>query len=163
MTSIIKVDTLQKANGGTPTAADLGINTTGTILQVTKSVITSQVQGVSTTWLNTAHSLVITPKSNTSDILIQLYSGGISMNNGSPADNAIRFKRNGTVIMSNDRHGYTDDGSWNNLNWSSFYIDSPSSTSTLTYTVEIYGNRARFNDSNSVLNTSSFYAMEIAG
>ena len=34
MTSIIKVDTLQKANGATPTAADLGINTTGTVLQV---------------------------------------------------------------------------------------------------------------------------------
>ena len=34
MTSIIKVDTLQKANGATPTAADLGINTTGSVLKV---------------------------------------------------------------------------------------------------------------------------------
>jgi len=33
MTSIIKVDTLQKANGATPTAADLGINTTGSVLK----------------------------------------------------------------------------------------------------------------------------------
>ena len=34
MTSIIKVDTLQKANGATPTAADLGINTTGNFINV---------------------------------------------------------------------------------------------------------------------------------
>lgn len=31
MTSIIKVDTLQTAAGGVPTAADLGINTSGTL------------------------------------------------------------------------------------------------------------------------------------
>ena len=41
MTSIIKVDTLQKANGATPTAADLGINTTGTVLQVKQTHIAS--------------------------------------------------------------------------------------------------------------------------
>ena len=33
MSSIIKVDQIQKANGATPTAADLGINVTGTVLQ----------------------------------------------------------------------------------------------------------------------------------
>ena len=34
MASIIKVDTIQTAAGGTPTAADLGLNTSGTVLQV---------------------------------------------------------------------------------------------------------------------------------
>ena len=34
MSSIIKVDQIQLANGSTPTAADLGINTTGSVLQV---------------------------------------------------------------------------------------------------------------------------------
>ena len=33
MTSILKVDTLQTAAGGVPTAGDLGINTTGTVLE----------------------------------------------------------------------------------------------------------------------------------
>ena len=44
MTSIIKVDTLQKANGATPTAADLGINTTGTVLQVVSGSTSSEHQ-----------------------------------------------------------------------------------------------------------------------
>jgi hypothetical protein len=34
MTSIIKVDQIQTAAGATPTAGDLGINTTGTVLKV---------------------------------------------------------------------------------------------------------------------------------
>ena len=34
MTSIIKVDTIQTTAGTAPTAGDLGINTTGTVLQV---------------------------------------------------------------------------------------------------------------------------------
>ena len=34
MTSIIKVDQIQNAAGGTPTAADLGLNVSGTVLQV---------------------------------------------------------------------------------------------------------------------------------
>jgi hypothetical protein len=35
MSSIIKVDTIQTAAGGTPTAADLGLNTSGNIINVT--------------------------------------------------------------------------------------------------------------------------------
>ena len=42
MTSIIKVDTLQKANGATPTAADLGISGQH-ILQITNHSITSEI------------------------------------------------------------------------------------------------------------------------
>ena len=34
MTSIIKVDQIQNAAGGVPTAGDLGLNTTGTVLKV---------------------------------------------------------------------------------------------------------------------------------
>jgi len=37
MTSIIKVDQIQNAAGGVPTAGDLGINTTGTVLQVVQT------------------------------------------------------------------------------------------------------------------------------
>ena len=41
MTSIIKVDQIQLANGSTPTAADLGINTTGSVLQVLSATKTN--------------------------------------------------------------------------------------------------------------------------
>ncbi|MDA8860418.1 hypothetical protein N9I36_00470 [Planktomarina temperata] len=72
MTSIIKVDTLQKANGATPTAADLGINTTGTVLQVVKSsVITTQfsINSTNHTEINTGFRVAITPKSTSSTII----------------------------------------------------------------------------------------------
>lgn len=38
MTGILKVDTIQKNNGATPTAKDLGLNVSGTVLQVVHSV-----------------------------------------------------------------------------------------------------------------------------
>jgi hypothetical protein len=47
MTSIIKVDTLQKANGATPTAADLGINTSGNVLQVDNGLFTGPSLSIS--------------------------------------------------------------------------------------------------------------------
>ena len=50
MTSIIKVDTLQKANGATPTAADLGINVTGTVLQVVEGSSSTNTQMNSATF-----------------------------------------------------------------------------------------------------------------
>jgi len=46
MTSILKVDNIQKANGSTPTANDLGINTTGTILQVHTELTTATLSNV---------------------------------------------------------------------------------------------------------------------
>ena len=49
MTSILKVDTLQKADGATPTAADLGINTTGNLLQVVSQEVISYTAVASTT------------------------------------------------------------------------------------------------------------------
>ena len=36
MSSILKVDTIQTAAGGTPTAADLGLNVSGSVLQLTE-------------------------------------------------------------------------------------------------------------------------------
>ena len=41
MTSIIKVDQIQTASGATPTADDLGINVSGSLLQVVEYHTTS--------------------------------------------------------------------------------------------------------------------------
>ena len=62
MTSILKVDTLQKANGATPTAADLGINTTGNVLQVGNAVFTGHMSIGTYTYteqdfIDTAHAI----------------------------------------------------------------------------------------------------------
>jgi hypothetical protein len=64
MTSIIKVDTLQTAAGGVPTAGDLGINTTGTVLQVvqTYNENSAMIEGSSTSLLASGIQASITPK-----------------------------------------------------------------------------------------------------
>ena len=72
MASIIKVDQIQTAAGGTPTAADLGITGTGKVLQVVA------VNGRSQDWLTTStsnvqvnsSSITITPTSASSRIFV---------------------------------------------------------------------------------------------
>jgi len=76
MSSIIKVDTLQTAAGGVPTAADLGINTTGSVLQVVQEYVAS-TGGVATTSTAFAPSGIIaslTPKFSNSLILVNFSS-----------------------------------------------------------------------------------------
>jgi len=71
MTSIIKVDTLQKANGGTPTAADLGINTSGNVLQVGNAVFTGHMSIGTYNYTNVTNlSVTLTPKSTNSKFIL---------------------------------------------------------------------------------------------
>jgi len=70
MTSIIKVDTLQTAAGGVPTAADLGLNVTGSVLQVQSSVMTSSTGMASAAWIDTGLSVAITPRSTSSKFIL---------------------------------------------------------------------------------------------
>lgn len=83
MTSIIKVDTLQTAAGGVPTAADLGINTTGTVLQVVRngSRSASDVSTTSTSFVASGIYVDITPKKIGSTILVDFYSGMVQQIN----------------------------------------------------------------------------------
>ena len=156
MASTLTVDNIV----GATTAVNVNIR--GHILQVQKSIATGSVQATSSTFVNSGHSLVITPRLATSEILLQMFAGGTQYNAGTPNDVQIRIKRGGTVIHTNDRHMYSEDGTWNGVNYATAYFDSPSSTSALTYTFEFNGNRARFNDSSAVANKSYFIAMEIA-
>ena len=140
-----------------------GVHIPGHIIQITKSVITGNVQATSSTYLDVGHSLSITPKFANSQILLQNFAAGWHYNAGSPQSRGIRIKRNGTVIMTNDGQGYTEDGSWTTMSWVTAFFDTTyNSTATQTYTIEINGNRARYNDQAGAVNTATFLAMEIA-
>jgi len=71
MTSILKVDQIQLADGSTPTIGDLGVNDTGTVLQVQSDVRTSST-GVSTVsaWVDLGISVTLTPKSTNSKFIL---------------------------------------------------------------------------------------------
>lgn len=56
MSSIIKVDQIQKADGSTPTAGDLGLNTTGSVLQVKQISSATITSTTSSSWTDTGIS-----------------------------------------------------------------------------------------------------------
>jgi len=71
MSSIIKVDTIQTAAGGVPTAGDLGLNITGTVLQVVNSNFTNQYSStVFDTWVDFGLNASVTPVKTNSNWLI---------------------------------------------------------------------------------------------
>jgi hypothetical protein len=66
MTSILKVDALQKLNGAVPTAADLGINITGTLLNAAMFSASGQVNISGSTSYASAWTINYTPVSSNS-------------------------------------------------------------------------------------------------
>ena len=137
MTSIIKVDTLQKANGATPTAADLGINTTGSVLQVVNGTITGNV-GITTSSRVDVLSLSITPKFSSSKILVAVNLSDVGQNNVSSSYGRFTLLRNTTdLIRIGGQIGYTGNTASNSVaSCSTSYLDSPSTTSSVTYKIQ---------------------------
>lgn len=79
MASIIKVDTIQTAAGGTPSLSDLGIATTGTgkVLQVVQVTSTTTESTTSTSYSNLASLNVSITPSSTSNKLLVTFSVGV--------------------------------------------------------------------------------------
>ena len=187
MTSIIKVDQIQNTAGGVPTAADLGLNVSGSVLQVKQTVVTNTF---STTVGGgfvemTDFRTTITPSSTSSKILVKG-----SLNVGQDYWQ-VRGKilRDGTAIGLGETAGSRIPVTWNIntydggsasayywMNRVSFeYLDSPSSTSPLEYSLNIGGYSASYavylNRTGYVSDNSTYYGrpistltlMEIAG
>ena len=186
MSSILKVDTIQTAAGGTPTAADLGLNVSGSTLQVVQTVKTDTYSvslGAAATDGSNFMQASITPTSATSTILV---FGHVTGTGASGVNSfAIDLYRDSTHILLGDTDGSRarrttagqNTGADNNTTVSLpyAYLDSPSSTATLTYGLRIgnpagttqtfYINRSisDTNVSQRVRGTSTIILMEIAG
>ena len=151
MSSILKVDQIQNTAGNTPTAAGLGLNVTGSVLQVKNAEVNSVA-----TYSNSASAsditgltIHITPKFSNSYMYITCHISYSTSNNG--CGNHIRLKRDGTHI-ARGFHASSSDG-WfgldNNfgqpnsggliMNASGFHLDQPNTTSQVTYQVDHYG------------------------
>lgn len=160
MSSILKVDQIQLSNGNTPTAGDLGLNTTGTIIQTVTNSSTTTVTATSTTPVNLI-AVSITPKFANSVIHIEAYIGTLEIGIGSsnaycscylndPSGNLIGRTVSGQMAFGTDTHTL-------------FGTHSPNSTSSQTYQVtmgtasggtgQVHTNSQRY----------SIRAMEIAG
>jgi len=186
MSSIIKVDQIQLANGSTPTAGDLGLNVAGAVLQVKQSVKTdSYTASTINTFSDPSLYVDITPTLASSKILV---SANLSLANSQGTCNAaFKLQRviDGTTVdfvgydpgtgtpCTSGFHGVNQDATYST---GTLYLDSPSTTSTVRYKVvlfigagstgTIYMNRC-FNDPTAQVyrqtGMSTITAQEIAG
>jgi hypothetical protein len=140
MTSIIKVDQIQTAAGGTPTAADLGLNVTGSVLQVQRHSFTNQTSIGSTSYVSVSgSSFTFTPKASSSTLII--VSDVSCRVNGTSQGMMYKHYVAGSSI-SNDV-GYGHETYFNTSTSVDIYLrqtksDSYSNTSTSPKTIELY-------------------------
>lgn len=176
MTSILKVDTIKKVDDSIPTVADLGINVTGSVLQLVKGGTTSRTTVSATTFTDIGVSASITPKSTTSKILVTV-SGmlGNSVNNGYYS--LLKLFRDSTEIGSgtgavnyNSFVAHLMAENYGTNGFSQQHLDSPNSTSAITYSLKLaaqlnsvatVGGRGDNNTAHAV--PTSITLMEIAG
>ena len=179
--STIKVDTIQTRAGAVPKASDLGLNTTGNVLQVVQAVLTTSSSAAVAGWYDlTGLSLAITPLSTSNKILVKANVFGSVSNAGWTI--AIRILR-GTTVLSVGTSGSTDDNNSTSLAYMAGstaegdgkqmtvdILDSPSTTSATTYKVQYRGgntgvttyiNRISTNANECAISTITL--MEIAG
>ena len=138
MTSELRVDKIVPTTGA-PTGGG------GGIVQIKSTHITASFQTQSETYTDiTGHSVTITPKFNTSKILIDYRVSWMhTSSNGASA--TLRLLRNGTNIgvpvATDDRMGIlvlATDSNGNMSNSSINYLDSPATTSAITYKIQIH-------------------------
>ena len=157
--SILKVDTINEKTSGN------GVQIAGHVIQfVHYTGTTSAAISGNNTYVNGAPdgTHTITPKFSNSIIVYRFYAGGLVQNSN---DLGLRLKRDSTVVFANDRHGFCNlPSNWAPINWSFQAIDTPNTTSQLTYTMEVKATQgyARINDYNGVANRYYVTIEEIA-
>jgi len=136
MTSIIKVDTIQTAAGGTPTASSLGIDlgNVGKIGQVVYVTNTTGLFTTSSSFVTTSFTGSITPSSSSSKILGILLCrpytgtssnemvGQISSNRSTtPWEGYLNYNNGGAIAVQSTLT----------------FVDTPNTTGVVTYTLKI--------------------------
>lgn len=169
MSSILKVDQIQLSNGNTPTAGDLGLNITGNILQATQNVSNTSVTSTSAGWVNGAFSHTITPTSASSKILVLYNIWCIIYGNGAHIAWDLVRTVNGTTSsrFANTQYGFSalySIGTSSHQGTATMqYLDSPNTTSAVTYTPQfnaVNNTQANFGNAGRI---GTITLLEIAG
>ena len=148
MASIIKVDTIQTAAGGTPTAADLGLNTTGSVVNVYRYEyeITASNGGTNTiattsfTDFRGLSSISYTPQSTGNKLIIDFRIPMRAFANSSQGDVSyyVRGLVNGTELIQlqfgGDNLGKLGDSIWlpQQMNFTAEYTTVSTSAITIS-------------------------------
>jgi len=157
MASKIKVDQIQTADGSGTIALQnqlSGMTTAslpaGAILQMTQAqTFTIYTLGVNSSWTAVGFSHSITPSSTSSKILIQLTTSYTSMVDDTTA--GIDIWRNGSQMVTNSASNYYGlmphyvySASQADVGTGATYLDSPNSTSEVTYALYYKSDKANF-------------------
>ena len=106
----------------------------GTVLQVVNSSYSTASSTSSTSFVTTGHTATITPKFSSSKILV-IVNGGTGWNGNAVNKNSFfTIYRNGSNLASDALYNtYCNAYAANSISMS--YLDSPSTTSSTTYTI----------------------------
>ena len=163
MTSIIKVDQIQKANGATPTAADLGLNVAGTIVRMGSQQHSNYAQTGSSSYV-TAYTFQIPGVTAGNQMHIQY-----SINDLVETANTVYFQilnPDGSVgvVWARNTNG---NGGWRGIvNGTASYRHTNPASGTNTYTLQFKttAGQAYLNYPSGIGDCSSFLTYyEIAG
>jgi len=118
----------------------------GKVLQVIQATTSSATSSTSTTFGNSNLTANITPSAATSKVLIMVTIPEVYKDSAQPANGVkLRLARGATGIFQFATDGlYTNDNSnlYNTI--SASYLDSPSTTSSTTYNVQIASRNATY-------------------
>jgi hypothetical protein len=170
MTSIIKVDQIQNAAGGVPTAGDLGFNVSGSVINVEHFTLTGNKVEVTTSTYTTAWTVNYTPVSSNSVVFYNYsVSNRIYNNNSADARASIRVLVNGNTLGAElftvGAYDYGGSGTWIHIyqNVQAKAVNSDGSTMTADYQIRVNGaDGISINESNSS-STSYLTITEVAG
>jgi len=151
--------TLPAANGGTGATSF----SPGKVLQVVQDTLTSSFQTTSSTYADTGLTVAITPSSTSNKILILVDMGTSTVSANTNDGNGMRILRDSSAIFEDAWFLYNLGSVALQQNVGSFhYLDTPSSTSSLTYKVQI---KCRTNSADINVNSgkAAITLLEIAG
>lgn len=169
MSSILKVDQIQLANGSTPTVGDLGINQSGTIVAAytVNSSTSAQSSTVASAIDITGMSITLTPKFSNSTIVVTAMIAAET--HSSHSDKGIRFwiKRDGSDVYAGEYDLYnSSDANQRIGKVHLMFNESAASTTERTYKIAFSSTRAASTAIARVNNygePSSMMILEIAG
>ena len=156
-----KIDS-DSLNSGVPTRAQMPV---GSVLQVVQGYRSAEVSTTSTSYIDvTGVTVSITPSSTASKVLVTVAGSFEAIATGIEGRGQAKIQKNGSDLTGEVSFGWyfspdmTSDGNtYGGLCFS--FLDSPSSTSSLTYTLQIKA----FTSVQVKVARISITAMEIAG
>ena len=116
-------------------AASWSTPVSGKLLQIVTGTTITQVGNSTSTFADTGLTATITPTSATSTILI-MADLNTRKNTGTQAAVKLRLMRGATAIWNTTGLHYTNTEQYNGARTPIMYMDSPASTSALTYKVQ---------------------------